>query len=225
MMDTIHEGMEETPVYPVGIALPAATEERNRLTVAFRFFLALPHVLLVGGPVMAISCGGWNDDGWALGWTSGTGVLGLVAGVVALISWFAIVFTREHPDGLWKLAAYYLRWRVRAVAYLTLLRDEYPPFGDGAYPAELVLTRPEEPRDRVTVLLRFLLAIPHLIVLWFLGLAWGLTTAVAWVMILLTGRYPESLYGFALGVFAWDIRVEAYMLLLRDEYPPFTLRA
>src|SRR5690606_6425186 len=133
-------------------------------------------------------------------------------------------FTAQHPDGLWKLGAFYLRWRVRGIAYLTLLRDEYPPFGDEPYPAELVLTPPEQPRNRLTVAFRWLLVIPHLIVLWFLGVAWGLTTAVAWVVILFTGRYPESLYGFALGVFAWDIRVEAYMLLLRDEYPPFTLR-
>lgn len=223
-METMAEGMEEAPVHPVGIALPAATEERNRLTVAFRFFLALPHILLVGGPFVAVSSGWASDEGWMYGWGSGTGVLGLVAVAVAIIAWFAILFTRQHPDGLWKLGAFYLRWRVRGIAYLTLLRDEYPPFGDEPYPAELVLAAPDQPRNRLTVAFRWLLAIPHLIALWFLGVAWGLTTAVAWVMILFTGRYPESLYGFALGVFAWDIRVEAYMLLLRDEYPPFTLR-
>ena len=224
-MDTLDEGTQETPVYPVGIGLAAATEDRNRLTVAFRFFLALPHIILVGGPVVAVTSGSWGgDDNWMMGWGSGTGVLGVVAAIAAVIAWFAILFTREHPEGLWKLAAYYLRWRVRAIAYLTLLRDEYPPFGDESYPAELVLTRPEGPRDRVTVALRWLLAIPHLLVLCLLGFAWGLTTAVAWVVILFTGRYPETLYGFAIGVFAWSVRVEAYMLLLRDEYPPFTLR-
>lgn len=224
-MDTLDEGTQETPVYPVGIGLAAATEDRNRLTVAFRFFLALPHIILVGGPVVAVASTSWgSDDSWIMGWGSGAGVLGVVAACAAVIAWFAILFTREHPEGLWKLAAYYMRWRVRATAYLTLLRDEYPPFGDEAYPAELVLTRPEGPRDRVTVALRWLLAIPHLLVLWLLSLAWGLTTAVAWVVILFTGRYPETLYGFAIGVFAWSVRVEAYLLLLRDEYPPFTLR-
>ena len=224
-MDSTDENPEHPAIYPVGIAIPAATQDRNRLTVAFRFFLAIPHIILVGGPVVAITSTAWgSDDGWSLGWGSGTGLLGLVAACVAVIAWFAILFTKEHPHGLWKLAAFYLRWRVRAIAYLTLLRDEYPPFGDDAYPAELVLTRPVEPRDRVTVLLRFFLALPHLFLLWLLGMAWGLTTAVAWVMILLTGEYPETLYGFAIGVFAWSVRVEAYMLLLRDEYPPFTLR-
>lgn len=220
-----HDEVPAAPFYPVTIAIPAAIEDRNRLTVAFRFLLAIPHIILVGGPVAVISCLGWGgDEGVRMGWSSSGGLLGVVATFAAVIAWFVIIFTREHPDGLWKLAAYYLRWRVRAVAYVTLLRDEYPPFGDDAYPAELVLTRPDEPRDRVTILLRIIFAIPHLVVLWLLGVAWGFTTAIAWVMILFTGRYPETLYGFAIGVFAWTVRVEAYMLLLRDEYPPFTLR-
>lgn len=224
-MDTPYEDLEQAPIHPVTVTLPAATEERNRLTVAFRFFLALPHIILVGGPVAGVGLTSWSSqDGMSWGWSSGTGILGVVAGFTALIAWFFILFTREHPDGLWKLAAFYLRWRVRAIAYLALLRDEYPPFGDEPYPAELVLSRPDEPRNRLTVFFRVLLAIPHLCVLWLLGIAWAFTTAVAWVMILLTGRYPETLYGFALGVLAWDIRVEAYMLLLRDEYPPFSLR-
>lgn len=219
------EATQEAPVHTVGIVLPAAVENRNRLTVAFRFFLALPHIVFVGG-ILGISPFLWEgDDHWlssSLG--SGTGILGVVAGVCALIAWFAILITREHPDGLWKLGAYYLRWRVRALAYVTLLRDEYPPFGDGTYPAELVLEQPEGARNRLTVAFRVLLAIPHLLILCMLGFAWGVTTAIAWVAILFTGRYPETLYGFAIGVFAWSIRVESYMLLLRDEYPPFTLR-
>lgn len=221
-----HDQVPAAPFHPVTIAIPAAIEDRNRLTVAFRFLLAIPHIILVGGPVAVISCLGWGgaDEGVRLGWSSSGGLLGIVATFAAVIAWFVIIFTREHPDGLWKLAAYYLRWRVRAIAYVTLLRDEYPPFGDDAYPAELVLTRPDEPRDRATILLRIIFAIPHLVVVWLLGVAWGFTTAIAWVIILFTGRYPETLYGFAIGVFAWTVRVEAYMLLLRDEYPPFTLR-
>jgi hypothetical protein len=219
------DGVEERPLYPAGINIRAATGERNRLTTAFRFFLALPHVLLVGGPVAIMFSGDWSTEGGS-SWGYGSGgALGAVACLGAVIAWFFIVFTARHPDGLWKLAAFYLRWRVRAIAYLTLLRDEYPPFGDADYPAELVLSRPDEPRDRLSVFFRFFLAIPHLFVLWFLSLAWGVTTAIAWVVILLTGRYPEALYGFAIGVLAWTVRVEAYMLLLCDDYPPFTLRA
>jgi hypothetical protein len=226
VVDAHDEILEGAPTYPVGVNIHPATDGRNRLTTAFRFFLALPHIILVGGPVAAASSVGWQmDDGWSFGWSSGTGMLGAVACMAAVFAWFAIVFAGRHPDGLWRLAAFYLRWRVRAIAYLTLLRDDYPPFGDGDYPAELVLSKPAVPRDRLTVAFRCLLALPHLFVLWLLSIAWAFTTAIAWIMILLTGRFPATLYGFGIGVLAWDTRVEAYMLLLRDEYPPFTLRA
>ena len=216
--------MADDSNYPVGITLLPATERRNRLTTAFRFFLALPHLLLVGAPAAAGAWLGWEShDG--LGLSTGTGVLGAVAGVVSMIAWFAIVFTGAHPDGLWKLSAFYLRWRVRALAYAMLLRDEYPPFGDEDYTAALVLPAQPESRDRVKVFFRILLALPHLVILGLLAVVWACTTAAAWVMILLTGRYPETLYGFAIGVFAWNVRVEAYVLLLLDDYPPFTLRA
>jgi hypothetical protein len=219
-------GLEQASMYPVGVVVRPALEGRNRLTSAFRFFLALPHIILVGGPVAAGGWFGWQSShgaNWEFG--SGAGALGLVACVAAMLAWFAILFTGRHPDGLWKLGAFYLRWRVRAVAYLTLLRDEYPPFGDGDYPAELVLAPPQGARDRLTVAFRVLLALPHLIALGLLSLLWAFTTALAWIAILVTGRYPEMLYGFAIGMLAWDVRVGAYMLLLRDEYPPFTLRA
>lgn len=224
-MDERDEGLERDVSYPVAVYVQPALDDRNRLTTAFRFFLALPHIILVGGPVAIISSAGWGTDGsWSWGGGSG-GLLGVVACFAAVIAWFALVIAARHPDGLWRLGRFYLRWRVRAIAYVTLLRDEYPPFGDGDYPADLQVSRPAEPRDRLTVAFRVLLAVPHLIVLWVLSCVWAFTTAVAWVMILFTGRYPETLYGFAIGVLAWGMRVESYMLLLRDEYPPFTLRA
>lgn len=211
-------------VYPVGIEVSPALEERNRLTTFFRFFLSIPHLLLVGGPLGAgFLSWQWHEHGeWT--WSSSGGLLGAVAGIAAIIAWFAIVFTARHPDGLWRLKVYYLRWRVRAITYMALLRDDYPPFGDGEYPANLRIGDAPEERDRVTVFLRLLFVLPHAIVLCVLSLVWALTTALAWVAILVTGRYPESLYGFALGMLAWSIRVDAYVLLLRDEYPPFTLR-
>jgi len=223
-MHVLHEELDDAVPYPVVVDILPATEDRNRLTTAFRFFLALPHLIIVGGPVAVISSFGWSTEGsWNMGGGSG-GLLGFVAFCVAIIAWFAIVLTARHPDGLWKLCTFYLRWRLGAVAYLTLLRDEYPPFGEGDYPARLRVEMPEGRRDRLSVGFRALLAVPHLIVLWPLSIAWALTTAVAWVVILFTGRYPETLYGFAIGVLAWSMRVEAYMLLLRDEYPPFSLR-
>jgi hypothetical protein len=223
-MDGHEESLEQAMTYPVTLDVQPATEGRNRLTTAFRFFLAIPHLIIVGGPVAAIGSLGWSTEGdQNLQFGSG-GVLGVVVGFTTVIAWFAILFTGRLPEGLGKLAAYYLRWRVRAISYLMLLRDEYPPFGDGEYPAGVDLPVAEGARNRLTVAFRLLLVLPHLFLLWLLAMAWAFTTAIAWVVILLTGRYPDTLYGFALGVFAWSLRVQAYLLLLRDEYPPFTLR-
>lgn len=224
-MHTTEAALDPAVPHPVTIDVRAQTEDRNRLTTAFRFFLAIPHLVLVGAPVAMVTSLDWGTErGWNFEYGSG-GLLGAVACFGAVISWFAILFTGRQPEDLWKLSSFYLRWRVRAVAYLTLLRDEYPPFGEGEYGAQLIVEMPRGERDRVSVALRLFLAIPHLIVVWLLSIAWAFTTALAWVAILLTGRYPETLYGFAIGVLAWTMRVEAYMLLMRDEYPPFTLRA
>jgi hypothetical protein len=222
-MNTLATRLPQGLVLPAEIHVEPATENRDRLTVAFRLILAIPHLLLVGGPI-AIGLS------WPWAWEAGQrmelgsgGVLGAVAALVAIIAWFAILFTQRYPEGLWNLAAFYLRWRVRAVAYTALLRDEYPPFGEGEYPVSLELHAPEADRDRLTVAFRIVLAIPHILAVWVLGIAWALTTLIAWFSILFTGRYPEGLYGFAVGVLRWNTRVEAYLLLLHDEYPPFSL--
>lgn len=222
-MNTLSTELPHVCTHCVDVHVQPQTEHRDRLTTAFRIVLALPHLLLVGAPAaFAFSWTLDGDRGWNLEWTGG-GVLGAVAAVCALIAWFAILATGRYPDGLRALATMYLRWRVRAVAYTALLRDEYPPFGDGPYPAELVMRVPEVPHDRMTVAFRLILAIPHLIAVWLLGAAWCLATVFAWFAILFTGSYPRGLYEFAVGVLRWNTRVEAYLLLLHDEYPPFSL--
>ena len=203
---------EATPApagYPITYGVEPQTAERNRLTVAFRAILAIPHWLLVGDPTEDV----------------GGGVIGTAASVVAIISWFAIVFTGRQPRGLWDFTNFYMRWRGNALAYMALLRDEYPPFGpgDGSYPASFGVDAFPETRDRLSVGLRLIYAIPHLIVLFFLGIAWLVTVIIGWFAILFTGRYPEGLYTFGAGYMRWSLRVEAYVLLMRDEYPPFSL--
>lgn len=210
--------------HPVDVSVSPALAHRNRLTTAFRPILAIPHLLLVGGPVaLALSVLSRTNDAPRMEWGAGTGALGAVAAVCALIAWFAILFTGDYPTGLRSLATFYLRWRVRAIAYTTLLRDEYPPFGDADYPAELSIDATPEERSKLTVAFRLFLALPHVLVLWLLGFAWAAATIIAWLNILFTGRYPESLYGFAVGMLRWNTRLEAYLLLLHDTYPPFSL--
>lgn len=211
--------------YPAEVRVEPQLEGRDRLTAFFRFFLALPHLILVGAPVASVATWQYSTEsgGWEVG--SSGGLVSAVIAFVVLFAWVYLLVVARTPDRLWRASAWYLRWRVKAIAYMTLLRDEYPPFGEGDYPADLIVAKPAGPRSRLTVFFRILLALPHLIVLGFLGLAWSFVTALAWAVILLTGRYPKQLYGFALGVLAWTTRVEAYCLLLQDEYPPFTLRA
>lgn len=206
---------------PVRIRFSPAPQRRNRLTTAFRPILAIPHLILVGGPIFLAAS--WHDADY--GWGAESGVLGAVASICAFILWFAVIFTGHGPDGLSGLIAFYLRWRVRASAYVSLLRDEYPPFGDGDYPVALEIETLFGARNRLTVAFRVFLAIPHVIAICFIGFAWTFTTIIAWFAILITGHYPEGLYDFGMGALRWSTRVEAYMLLVHDEYPPFSLRA
>ena len=210
---------------PVDVAVVPAVSSRNRLTSAFRIFLALPHLVLVGGPVALGLSGAWPAESGQMDWAAGGGLFGAAAIAVTVIAWFAILFTGRMPAGLWSFSVFYLRWRVRAVAYVAFLRDEYPPFGEGFYLAEVAI--PEQPsvRNRVSVAFRLLLAVPHLILVWLLGIAWLITSVCAWFAILLTGEYPPGLYDFGVGVLRWSTNLEAYLLLLHDEYPPFSLHA
>lgn len=196
--------------YPVSLAVEATLGGRNRLTTFLRPVLAIPHMILVGP-------GSWFHR------LDSAGLLGAAAYVLAIVNWFMILVTGESVAGIRDFQLYYLRWRTRAVAYMALFVDVYPPFGDGAYPANVAVTDPGSERDRATIAVRPILAVPHLVVLFFLLFAWALVTLAAWVVILFTGRYPAGLYPFALGVMRWMLRVETYLLLLVDEYPPFTL--
>jgi hypothetical protein len=199
--------------YPVGFDLDPQLTGRNRLTTGFRLVLGVPHIIVIGGWGIGIGFGGLRV----------AGALAAAAFTMAVIAWFAVVFTGNEPPGLWDFCAYYMRWRVRAGAYLALLCDDYPPFGDGPYPATYEIDRPDGARDRVSVGLRLIFVVPHAVVLLFVNLAWLVTSLVAWFAILFTGGYPERLYRFGVGAMRWNVRVESYVLLMRDEYPPFRL--
>jgi hypothetical protein len=195
--------------YPVTVTITPQAEPRNRLTTALRPILAIPHAVLAG-PV-------WSPR------TGGVGLLGAAAYVMAIVSWFTLLVRGDQFAGIREFSLYYLRWRTRALAYMALFVDPYPPFGDGPYPATIEVREPAERRDSATIAVRLLLVLPHLVVLVFLLLGWLVSTVIAWFAILFTGSYPEALLSFGLGVMRWSLRVEAYLLLLVDEYPPFAL--
>lgn len=207
--------------YPVSVEVAPRVTGRNRLTAFFRLILAIPHLILVGGMGVGFGTASRGDNRTTAG--SETGLLGAVAAFLAVVSWFTIVFTGRHIAGIRQFTAFYLRWRVRALSYVMLLEDDYPPFGDAPYPAAIEIVDPAEPRDRLTVGLRLILAIPHLIALVFVLLGLLFTTIIAWFAIVFTGSYPQDLYTFGVGALRWRLRVEAYLLLMVDEYPPFSL--
>jgi hypothetical protein len=191
------------------------------VTTLLRIVLAIPHLILVGGATFGFTSGMGGDGRLSIGGEGG--LLGAVAYFLAIVSWFTIVIAGTHLPGIRQFTLFFMRWRVRAIAYLMLLEDAYPPFGDDAYPASIDIVEPAGPRDRVTVAFRLILAIPHFIVLAFVMFGWCCTTIVAWFAILLTGDYPRGLYGFGVGTLRWMLRLQAYLLLLVDEYPPFSL--
>ena len=204
--------------FPVSVGAEPAYTNRNRLTTFFRLILAIPHIILVGG--VGFAFGARNDNRSASG---EGGLLGAVAVFLAIVSWFTLVFSGTHIIGIRQFTAFYLRWRVRAISYLMLLEDPYPPFGDAPYPASIEILDPPGVRDRLSIALRLIYVIPHVIVLLFVILAWGFTTIAAWFVILFTGAYPKTLFDFGVGAMRWRLRVEAYMLLMVDDYPPFSL--
>jgi len=204
--------------YPVVVGVTPAYADRNRLTTFFRLLLAIPHIILVGGVGSAFGARSDNRSASGEG-----GLLGAVAVFLAIVSWFTLVIAGTHIIGIRQFTAFYLRWRVRALSYLMLFEDPYPPFGDAPYPASIEILEPLGPRDRLSIALRLIYVIPHIIVLLFVILAWGFTTIAAWFVILFTGTYPKALYDFGVGAMRWRLRVEAYMLLMVDDYPPFSL--
>jgi hypothetical protein len=195
----------------VGQAYPATFEvdRADRITnwrPLVQWLLAIPHFLILEG-------------------------LQIVAQAVAVISWFAIVFTGKLPEGLATLQCLYVRYSNRAVTYAGFLREEYPPFvfdtiapDPGNYPPVRTEFAPElEDRNRLTVGFRIILAIPQLIVLAVLGIAAFVAWVIAGFAVLFTGRWPEGLRTFVVGYMRWFTRFEAYLGLLTDEYPPFSL--
>lgn len=213
--------------YPVSYEV-TRPERYNRLTVAFRLILVIPHVFLVGGSPF-FSGGGsgtQNDSGWSFSASIlSAGVLTFVAALLVFLAWWAILFSGRFPASFRDFVTMIFRWAMNVHAYLALQTNPYPPFsGNAPYPLR-VHVPPDQEHNRLTVAFRIFLVIPHVIALIFLQLAQVVVTVIAWFAILVSGQYPEAMYPFSVGVSRWYARVYAYMYLLVDEYPPFSLSA
>jgi asparagine N-glycosylation enzyme membrane subunit Stt3 len=135
-----------------------------------------------------------------------------------------IVFRMRYPRWWFDFLLETVRFGTRVGAYALLWRDEYPST-DEAQAVHLHLDYPDATRlNRWLPLVKWLLAIPHYIVLVFLGIAALVVTVIAWLLILITGEYPRSLFDFTVSVQSYGLRVSAYALyLVTDTYPPFSL--
>src|SRR5690349_6413642 len=142
-------------------------------------------------------------------------VLRLLAQVIAVISWFVILFTGSLPQSFADIQAMYLRYEMRTYTFAVFMREEYPPFAfamsaddSGEDPRVRVDFRQQlADRNRLTVAFRIILVIPHLIVLVFLGFAAAVVTLISWFAVLFTGRWPDGMRGFVLDVARWYLRV------------------
>ena len=156
-------------------------------------------------------------------------LLNIVSEVIGIVSWFVILFTGSLPEGLANLQVLFIRYSVRTYVYAGFLKEEYPPFTFETTPADpgddphvrvdiaLQLTN----RNRLTTAFRIILVIPQFIVLALLGIAGFVAVVIAFFAVLFTGRWPGGLRDFVINVMRWSVRVQAYFLLLTDEYPPF----
>ncbi len=180
-------------------------ERLNRLSTAFRLIWAIPIAI-----ILSLVSG------------SGSGTGNGLSGATALM----IIFRMRYPRWWFDFIRELTRFSARGVAYCALLTDQYPSTVEGQA-VHLDLDYPDVERDlnRWLPLVKWLLAIPHYIVLFFLAIAALVAVVIAWFAILFTGRYPRSLFDFVVGVGRWSLRVQAYaVLLLTDQYPPFSLR-
>ena len=150
---------------------------------------------------------------------------GGITGGLWLATVLMIVFRARYPGWWFDFARELTRFGARVGAYLVLLTDRYPSTVD-EQSVHLEIDYPDAERDltRLLPLVKWLLAIPHYIVLVVLWLAAFVAVVIAWFAILFTGRYPRALFDFVVGVGRWGLRVYAYaFLLVTDRYPPFSL--
>ena len=205
--------------YPVRFAVDYPDRDLNRLSTAFRIFTVIPILIVLA------SIGGY-DASWARGWgANATFVVG-GTGLLFLPPLLMILFRQKYPRWWFDWNLQLLRFGNRVGIYLALMDDRYPST-DERQAVHLDFSHPDARTElnRWLPLVKWLLAIPHYIVLFFLYIAAFVLVIVAWFAILFTGRYPRGIFDFVEGVIRWHNRVIGYALILvTDRYPPFQLR-
>jgi hypothetical protein len=192
-----------SPAFPMQLELTSPNKVA-RWRPLVHWLLAIPHIIVLYG-------------------------LNIAAEVVYFISWFAILFTGKMPEGLFNFLSMHMRYQWRVSSYMLFMREEYPPFDftttaqdPGGDPATLSF-QPAAKQSRLLIFVRFLLVIPQLIVLLFIGIGIYVVVIIGFFAVIITGKWPDSLRAFVIGVMRWAYRVSIYTYLMTDEYPPFSL--
>ncbi len=190
-----------TDMYPVQFDVEYPEEGRNRLTTLFRLILMIPALVVITLAIYGV-------------------------GFLALATALMILFRKKYPRWWFDFQLELARFSTRVDAYTSLLRDEYPATDDHQAVTLDIAYPDSEQLNRIMPLIKWLLAIPHYIVLFVLGIIALIVTIIAWFAILIVGRFPRGMFNFSVGVSRWSVRVSAYAYMLAtDRYPPFRLSA
>jgi hypothetical protein len=200
-------------------------EKLSRVTTIFRIILVIPILIILGiltsGSDTVIQT--VNETGEVVVDTVNTGA-GIV-GSLFLVTLLLILFRKRYPKWWFDFVLALNRFSLRISAYIALLTDKYPSTEDEQN-IHLELDYPNAQTDlkRGMPLVKWFLAIPHYVILFFLWIAVFVVVLIAWFAIIFTGRYPRGLFDYVVGVMRWTWRVQAYALVLAtDKYPPFRL--
>jgi hypothetical protein len=180
------------------LTVPYFEGPRNRLTVAFRLILVIPHAILLY-------------------------VFNIAAEVVTVLHWFVQVFTGKRNEGMFNFVNKWLGYTAHVWTYEGLLYDQYPGFvdDDGKTPVRYQMVFDAGPVNRLTVALRFLWAIPAAVIGLLLGIGGVVMTIITWFIIVFTGKMPRGQYDFLIKVHQYAVELYAYTSLLTDEYPKY----
>jgi hypothetical protein len=206
-------------VYPARLEVDYP-DQHNRVTTLLRVFLVIPIAIVLAvlssGPTERV----YDQSGHLVRTSSGGIATGLFFATLLMI-----LFRERYPRWWFDFARELARFGARVGAYFALLTDQYPSTVE-EQSVHLEIDYPDVQRDlnRWLPLVKWLLAIPHVVVLAVLSVAAFVAIVIAWFAILFTGRYPRGLFDFVVGVGRWWLRVQAYaILLVTDRYPPFSL--
>ncbi len=203
--------------YPVQFSVDYPDRPLNRLTTLLRIFVAIPILIVLA--TVTPGTYQWNASGNMKAISVGT------AGLLFLGPLLMILFRQKYPRWWFDWNRELLRFLNRVTVYMALMDDHYPST-DEEQSVHLDFPYPDVPHElnRWLPLVKWFLAIPHYVALFFLGIGFFVAIIIVWFAILFTGRYPKALFDFIEGVIRWKNRVVGYaFILVTDQYPPFRL--